>query len=84
MQALKGREKGQKVVYHQVVDIRAGKSYCVLVGWQTQQSEKGKSRWNGSVSTAASEKQRGEHKNWGRRIKWTKSISVFNSKCVSL
>lgn len=84
MQVPKGREKGQKTAYHQVVEIRVGKNYCVLVGWQTQQPEKGKSRWNGSVSTAVSEKGRGECKSWGRGIRWTESISVFNSKCVSL
>lgn len=51
MQVPKGREKGQTIVSHQVVEIRVGKNSCVLVGRQTQQSEKGKSRWNGSVST---------------------------------
>lgn len=61
-----------------------GKNYCVLVGWQTQQSEKGKSRGNGSVSTAVSENGRGDCKSWGRRIRSTESISVFNSNCVSL
>lgn len=84
MQVVKGREKGQKIVYHQVVEIRVGKNHCVLLGWQTQQLEKGKSRWNGSVSTAVSGKGRGESKSWGRRIRWTESISVFNSSCASL
>lgn len=54
----------------------------VLLGWQTQQSEKGKSRWNGSESTAVREKGRksvkaGVGEQDGQKISPSSIVSVL-------